>query len=166
MQRLFIVHLHNQIRFDQNGYNNETLAREAVFSWSAISSSQRAEEIWMIQNKELQLQDSRFFAFGSFSQNSEMIFNLKSHGKRPYEFKDRVHHTLSFEMSLNLQTAEREVYHVLDWIGDIGGLFDGLRIFLQAILGIVTYKMYDSYMVAQLFSVRSNKHELTGRNKV
>ena len=54
----------------------------------------------------------------------------------------------------------------MDWIGDIGGLFDGLKIFLHAILGIVTYKMYDSYMVAQLFSVRSNKNEETGENKL
>ena len=69
-------------------------------------------------------------------------------------------------MCLDLEQAEREVYHILDWIGDLGGLYDGLKIFLSGILYFITYKMYDSYMVAHLFSVRANHTEDNQKNKV
>ena len=54
-------------------------------------------------------------------------------------------------MDLNLHTYDREVYHALDWIGDMGGLFDGLRGFFAVIVAILTYKRYDVWMVAQLY---------------
>ena len=54
-------------------------------------------------------------------------------------------------MSLNLRTYDREVYHSLDWLGDMGGLYDGLRGILALIVGFFTYKKYDTFMVAQLY---------------
>ena len=54
-------------------------------------------------------------------------------------------------MSLNLRTYDREVYHSLDWLGDMGGLYDGLRGILALIVGFFTYKKYDTWMVAQLY---------------
>ena len=80
-----------------------------------------------------------------------MIFSIHDRGERPYEFKDRVHKTLSFEMSTNLATVDREVYTGLDWVGDLGGLFDGLKLMFSSVLAILTYKNYDTYMVAKLF---------------
>ena len=77
-----------------------------------------------------------------------MIYDVVHIGERPYEFNDTVHYTISFEMNLNLATADREVYHALDWLGDMGGLFDGLRIILSSVVLILTYKSYDTYMVA------------------
>ena len=41
---------------------------------------------------------------------------------RPYEFVDRVHLSISYELDLNKQVFDRAVYTVLDWLGDIGGL--------------------------------------------
>ena len=37
----------------------------------------------------------------------------------------------------------------------MGGLFDGLKIGFAAILAILNYKMYETYMVSKLFHVRS-----------
>ena len=61
-------------------------------------------------------------------------------GERPYEFNDRVHYTISYEMNLNMITADREVYHALDWLGDLGGLFDGLRGMCAVCVALLTYK--------------------------
>ena len=80
-----------------------------------------------------------------------MIFSVEKRGIRPYEFNDRIHHNISYEMSLNLKTADREVYHVLAWLGDMGGLFDGLKGLFALAVAILTYQRYDTYMVAQLF---------------
>ena len=85
-----------------------------------------------------------------------MIFSIKEIGERPYEHWDKVHKSLSFEMSQNLATVDREVYTALDWVGDLGGLFDGLSLIFSLVLAILTYKNYDTYMVAKLFQLRSN----------
>ena len=77
-----------------------------------------------------------------------MAFEVLHQGSRPYEFRDRVHWTIAFEMSLNLRTYDREVYHALDWLGDMGGLYDGIRGIFALIVAFFTYKKYDTWMVA------------------
>ena len=128
MKRLFMVHLNNSVRFDQIVYSDQKLAEESKFHWHPIRSTQKAEVIYEIENKELTLQDSQFFSLGSVFELSQKIFDVKHVGERPYEFKDRVHFTVSFEMSQHLHTVDREVYHALDWIGDMGGLLDGKNV--------------------------------------
>ena len=51
-------------------------------------------------------------------------------------------------MNLNLLSIEREVYNTLDLIGDTGGVMEGLNVICIAFLSILTYKNYDTYMVA------------------
>ena len=62
---------------------------------------------------------------------------------------------ISYELSQDLKTSDREAYNFLDWVGDLGGLFDGLKIGFTAVLVVLNYKMYDTYMVSKLFTVRS-----------
>ena len=50
------------------------------------------------------------------------IFTTVQMFSRAYEFPDRVHLSISYEMDLNLHVAERTVYTFLDWLGDVGGL--------------------------------------------
>ena len=80
-----------------------------------------------------------------------MIFDILANAERPYEFPDRVHWTISYEMNLNIRTYDREVYNALDWLGDLGGLFDGLRGISALFLAVLAYKKYDTFMVAQLY---------------
>ena len=54
-------------------------------------------------------------------------------------------------MSLNLRTYDREVYNFLDWLGDLGGLYDGIRGIFMIFLGVMTYQRYDTYMVSRLY---------------
>ena len=118
-----------------------------------------------ILNSELRLQDSRYFSFGEISEKGSMIFDIVSNGERPYEFQDLVHWTISYEMHLNIRTYDREVYNALDWLGDLGGLYDGLRGILLVFLGILTYKRYDNFMVAQLYQCQTEKVESENKAK-
>ena len=61
--------------------------------------------------------------------------------KRPYEWPDNVHIQVTFEFDLNLYLIDRSVYSFLDWIGDVGGLNEGL--FLCFKLIIVLSQFYD-----------------------
>ena len=43
------------------------------------------------------------------------------------------------------------MYSGLDWIGDMGGLLDGLYAICIVILGVVNFRLYETYMVSQLY---------------
>lgn len=68
-----------------------------------------------------------------------LIFTTVQIVTRPYEFPDYVHLSISYEMDLNMHVAERTVYTILDWLGDVGGLmgmlFDTVALILMFIVG-------------------------------
>ena len=48
------------------------------------------------------------------------------------------------ELSPSLTTIERQTYHMLEWLGDVGGLFEGLSVigsFLVARIATFAMKM-------------------------
>ena len=57
----------------------------------------------------------------------------------------------------------REVYHVLDWIGDMGGLFDGLKGIVEIVMGLVSllgYKPVHAFLVNSVYSpIKLNKNK-------
>ena len=59
-------------------------------------------------------------------------------------------------MNLNLATADRDVYNILDFIGDVGGLERGLRTIITLVMMLLTYKSIETYMVTQLFQVKTD----------
>ncbi len=63
---------------------------------------------------------------GRFTEIETTIFSISEANTRPYEYKDRVHLSISYEFNLNLHRVDREVYNLLDWLGDVGGLRDAL----------------------------------------
>ena len=81
-----------------------------------------------------------------------MAFDIVETGKRPpltaYSISSE---TLSFEMNLDLEVTEREVYSLLDWIRSLGGFQRGLRTIFSLFLMVLTYKNYETYMVSQLY---------------
>ena len=60
---------------------------------------------------------------------------------------------ISYERNLNLIRTEREVYSLFDWVGDLGGLHDGMRLVFVGMLSLVNYNWYSGYMVTQLFAM-------------
>ena len=63
---------------------------------------------------------------GHFTEEEEMIFTITPVKTRPYEYRDSVHLSISYERRLDLFRVERDVYNMLDWLGDVGGLRDAL----------------------------------------
>ena len=52
---------------------------------------------------------------------------------------------------MNLQRIDRAVYNGLDWLGDLGGLYEALAVVLGAIVTLFNYKQMENYLVQQLF---------------
>jgi len=80
------------------------------------------------------------------------IFSNKYQMNRPYEFPDRVHVQISFEFDLNLYRVDRDVYSVLDWVGDMGGLNEGLYLGMKVILMFFQFYEFDHYLIERLYS--------------
>ena len=80
------------------------------------------------------------------------IFSSKYVQSRPYEFPDRVHLQVTFELDLDLYRIDRDVYSLFDWIGDLGGLSEGLTIILAFILSLLHYRAFEHYMIEKLYS--------------
>ena len=97
------------------------------------------------------------FQFSDLTERVQNIFQIKRAGTRPYEFKDRVHISISYEIDLDLVVTERYVYSVLDYIGDLGGLFDGLKLLFIGLIGVFNYNLYSSYMVTHLFKPQATE---------
>ena len=67
------------------------------------------------------------------------IFKIHETKKRPYEFRDNVHIQITIELDLDLTVIDRQVYSVLDWLGDTGGLGEALFFIGGAFLLILQY---------------------------
>ena len=93
------------------------------------------------------------------------IFSITRTGDRPFEFSDtRVHMAISYEMNLDLIHTEREVYSLFDWVGDLGGLHDGIRLFFVACIAFFNYNHYSAYMVSQLFAMERTTSSSTSQS--
>ena len=74
--------------------------------------------------------------------------------KRPYEKDNKVHIQLAYELNLDLKVIDRQVYNILDWLGDIGGLGEALFFLGGGILGILRYGQLDQMLVSALYQVK------------
>ena len=82
------------------------------------------------------------------SELDDTIFNIKPYiQKRPYERLDDIQQIVSFEFDLNLHRIDRAVYNGLDWLGDLGGLYEALAVVLGTIVTLFNYKGLENYLV-------------------
>ena len=85
------------------------------------------------------------------------MFKFIEQTKRPYEFDNPVHISITFERELNLKAIDRQVYNLLDLIGDIGGLGEGLFFMAFTLLGVIHFGSLDNWIIRELFRVSKTR---------
>ena len=98
------------------------------------------------------MQDKRLFHVWELTEETYEVFSIVDVRERPYEYFDDVHFAINYELNRSLDVYEREVYTSLDWFGNLGGLFEGFKLFFGILVAILNYNYYENYMVAHLFS--------------
>ena len=76
---------------------------------------------------------------------------------------------VSIEMTINLNRMNwsRQTYSFLDWLGDLGGLFDALYYFFYLLLLPFSSFRFDSWFLNSLFRFRpSSKQQLESEDLV
>ena len=64
---------------------------------------------------------------------------------------------MTYEFDLTLYRIDRDVYSILDWIGDVGGLNEGLIIIFSLVLGLMNYNTFEHYMIENLYLRHEDK---------
>lgn len=81
---------------------------------------------------------------------------------QPFELSSRKNTIKTVEFSAHSQTKsyQRSVYSLLDFIGDVGGLLDGLKMIGQNLLFPFTSFNFTMKLLAQLFTIRDTRSKL------
>ena len=61
-------------------------------------------------------------------------------------------------MNLDLDTADRYVYNVLDWVATLGGFLRGLRIIFGLLLIAPLYNFYEMTMIGHLYHAKKDEN--------
>ena len=62
---------------------------------------------------------------------------------------------VTYEFDLDLYRVDRDVYSILDWIGDVGGLREGLFILFSIIFGFLNFNKFEHFMIEHLYQKRT-----------
>ena len=54
---------------------------------------------------------------------------------------------LSYEFDLDMYVINRDTYTSLNWLGDIGGLGEGISIIFGFIIALFNYNTFEDYLV-------------------
>ena len=138
--------MQNGEKFINDKYDDSKIQHVSKAIWYMMNSQYRSEYINELQITELVLQDSR--SLGELETNIDEIISVSKNGERAYEFYDNVHMEIVFEVNLNRIQLRRKVYSLLDWVGDVGGLFEALTVISALLIGFYHYKTFEQYMAS------------------
>ena len=140
------------MRFNTRDYApNDKISREGKLDYIPINTQMREEVVYQVQLTQLQLQDE-YYQFSQITEDQQTIFSNKQSWRRPLEFEDvSLHLSVTFEFDLTLYRIDRDVYSILDFIGDLGGLAEGFYIILWVLLSIATYNNFEHFLIEFLY---------------
>lgn len=119
--------------------------------WIPVNSQIREEVVYKVKLTDLSLQD-KYYQFSALTEQDLRIFSNVFQKTRPYEFPDRVHVQITFEFDLNLHRIDRDVYSFLDWVGDVGGLNEGLYLGLKVVLIFFQFHDFEHFLIERLYT--------------
>ena len=62
-------------------------------------------------------------------------------------------HMISFGTRTSTRNFQRSVYSLLDYVGDVGGLLDGLKLIASVLIAPFSSYNYITLLITRLFSV-------------
>ena len=151
--------LHNQPSFEQSGFGDDRIKRMSVLT-SVYTSTNFASWTSTFIKKNVLLDEIDFFQVGqtdelefdqvSFGIEESSAFNLFPTRENPgiiYRYG-----SIYLELSQGQTTIERSTYSSLEFLGDVGGLFDGLKILAVIFVGPVSQFTMKATLLQQNFN--------------
>ena len=82
-----------------------------------------------------------------------------------YDFQDNVQLALSFELSYDLLVIQRQVYSLLDLLGDLGGLASSLYTLFFVSIVVMQFKAAVSYVSNHTYLIRDGDEKPKSNQK-
>ena len=121
----------------------------------------RSEIVYKLQVTHLELQDE-ILQWGQWTQKeSSNIFKITETSTRPYEFPDNIHMSVTLELETDLIHVDRQVYSLLDWLGDVGGLGDALFWMGKVFIIFYHFRQFDFWLLDKLYKVKTKPKTTT-----
>ena len=79
---------------------------------------------------------------------------MRSTPSRLYDFKDSVHAAITYELSPDRHIIRRQVYSLLDYLGDIGGLAGALHALFTFLVIFFQYKAAISFISNHTYMIK------------
>ena len=140
----------NQIRFDSEGFFKNAAVKESRVQWLTINTQVKQNLPYAISTMDLELQDNKLLSFDELTRDDiESVFRLDGLPITSYERADEsVQVSITLERSMNLTVVSRDVYTLLDWFSDIGGI-QGIFISLIGLfLGVWNYNNMSNFLAS------------------
>ena len=154
----YIIMLNNQIRFNSELHNEDSIIKESVLYWMPPDTEGLFRQQYQLRIGESNLQDL-IIDLDSVTEFQDDIFEIKRAQLQPRVKDSNTILFLSFEVLLDLHQISREHFSVLDLMGDIGGVQAILISFFQFILFFLNYRYFDSYMASKLYKIKKPEDE-------
>ena len=130
------------------------MTKSSRLVWNVLSPQLRLDQYNYIKLTELDLSDD----IGSVASPSSVhnMFIVDPGPVRPYDFPspDTTQLAITYELSRDLNVIRRQVYGILDFLGDIGGLTGALRGLFAVVVLIFQYKVSLNYVSNHTFLIR------------
>ena len=111
----------------------------ASLKYYPLAVDVRTDTVNMIQRQKINMNDYRVNV-GSLLIDNVMGFDRFVAPSRILPYKNKMHNSITYEMSLSRVEYTRTVYGSLDFLRDIGGLFAALGPFFGIIVTIFQYR--------------------------
>jgi len=106
-------------------------------------------------------QDS-FFSIGQNTFDDRFFEVYKASTDEAVTNGPQVYAQLSFSIDYDVVIKNRSIYSALDWLGDVGGLFDALLILLQILVGLFYSDVFRYHLVSSFFSLQESAKQSLG----
>ena len=93
----------------------------------------------MITKTDLKLNDYHW-SVGDLRKEENKGFDIDVTETRVLPYKNRFQNAITYEMSMNRHEYTRTVYNILDFMRDMGGLFNALTLIFGTIIAILQYR--------------------------
>ena len=152
LKEKFIIVYENTWIYEPNEFQKRHRLKEvAKFQWHPIDANVNQETSLYFNMNEVIFQDS-FFQFGFNEEESQEFFTITPHTVRPAVLNDNVIQQIRFEMNLDRTMYYRQVYSVLEYLGDVGGLNEALQFIIYGVLFFTRFQPINVILIRRLFS--------------
>ena len=118
----------NEARFVENNFEKDrTVVRQSFLRWHPIDGISKSDVLRMILRGKSYVDDNRLLTIGDLTLKQDDIFQFEPQDTRAIPYSNGWYISVTYELSLDQIIYKRDLYNLLDFMRDLGGLAVAFR---------------------------------------